>query len=162
MLGHRLDIMGAGDTRTARLQAFAKAILVAMLGMAALLGLYLVLLTLVAGWGFTLEQWRTYWPYVIALALGFGIQAGLYAWLRLGMQARHAGKVVAVTGTTSGVAMVSCCTHYLANLLPALGATGVVSLVGQYQVELFWFGLAANLAGIVFIGRRVAQFEKEA
>jgi len=42
------------------LQAFAKAILVAMLGMAALLGLYVVLLTLVAGWGFTLEQLRTY------------------------------------------------------------------------------------------------------
>lgn len=162
MLGHRLDILGAGDIRTARLQTFAKAILVAVLGMAALLGLYLVLLTLVAGWGFTLEQWRTYWPYVIALAVGFGIQAGLYAWLRFGMQARHAGKVVAVTGTTSGVAMVSCCTHYLVNLLPALGATGVVSLVGQYQVELFWFGLAANFAGIVFIGRRVAHFEQGA
>jgi len=68
---------------------------------------------------------------VIALAAGFGIQAGLYAWLRLGMQARHGGKVVAVTGKISGVAMVSCCTHYLANLLPALGATGVVSLVGR-------------------------------
>jgi len=78
------------------------------------------------------------------------------------MQARHAGEVVAVTGTISGVAMVSCCTHYLVNLLPALGTTAVVSLVGQYQVELFWFGLAANSAGIVFIGRRVAQFERGA
>ena len=64
MLGHRLDIMGAGHIRTARLQAFAKAILVAELGVgvAALLGLYLVLLTLLAGWGFTLEQWRTCCP----------------------------------------------------------------------------------------------------
>ena len=76
--------MGAGHIRTARLQAIAKAILVAELGVgvAALLGLYLVLLTLLAGWGFTLEQWRTCWPYVIALAAGFGIQAVRYAWLR--------------------------------------------------------------------------------
>jgi hypothetical protein len=29
-------------------------------------------------------------------------------------------------------------------------------------VELFWFDLSANPAVIVFIGRRVAQFEEEA
>ena len=64
LLGHRLDIMGAGHIRTARLQAFAKAILVAELGVgvAALLGLHLVLLTLLAGLGFTLEQWAPAGP----------------------------------------------------------------------------------------------------
>jgi len=56
--------MGAGHIRTARLQAFAKAILVAELGVgvAALLGLHLVLLTLLAGLGFTLEQWAPAGP----------------------------------------------------------------------------------------------------
>jgi Cu+-exporting ATPase len=54
--------------------------------------------------------------------------------------------------------MLSCCTHYLVNLLPVLGATGLVSFVGAYQVELFWFGIASNLAGIAYIGRRVVSF----
>ena len=64
------------------------------------------------------------------------------------------------TGTTSSVAMVSCCTHYLVNLLPVLGATGLMSIVGQYQIELFWFGIASNLAGIAYIGRRVVSLAR--
>ena len=74
------------------------------------------------------------------------------------MHGAASGKVMAATGTTSGAAMVSCCTHYLVNVLPVLGATRLVSLVGQYQVELFWFGIASNLAGIAYIGRRVASY----
>lgn len=61
------------------------------------------------------------------------------------------------SGTTSTAAMISCCAHYLANVLPVIGAAGVVTLVAQYQVELFWVGLGFNAAGIVFIGSRVFQ-----
>ena len=53
--------------------------------------------------------------------------------------------------------MISCCTHYLANALPVLGATGLVALVAQYQLELFWLGLAFNLAGVLYIGSKVVQ-----
>jgi Cu+-exporting ATPase len=110
-----------------------------------------------------LDQFAQFWPFVIALAVGFGVQVGLYTFLRNAVHAAHgSGKVVAVSGTTSGAAMVSCCAHYLVNLLPALGATGLITLVGQYQVELFWFGLAANAAGIGYVGSRVIRFAKEA
>ena len=124
------------------------------LAAAGLLGIYFGLLTILSGWDFTLEQFRDYWPFIVALAVGFGIQVGLFVFLHRRVHEAKAGKVVAVTGTTSGAAMVSCCTHYLVNLLPALGATGLVSLVGEYQVELFWVGLAANMAGIAYIGHR--------
>lgn len=120
-----------------------------------LLGFYFGVLTLVSGWAFTADQFIQYWPFITALAVGFGIQVGLFTYLRRAVHAAASGKVMAATGTTSGAAMVSCCTHYLVNLLPALGATGLVSFVAQYQTELFWFGIAANLAGIAFIGRRV-------
>jgi hypothetical protein len=56
--------------------------------------------------------------------------------------------------------MLSCCTHYLVNLLPVLGASGLASLAGQYQVELFWVGLAANLAGIAYMASRVRAFSR--
>jgi hypothetical protein len=42
-------------------------------------------------------------------------------------------------------------------MMPILGATGLVALVGQYQVELFWVGLAFNLAGVVYISTKVVQ-----
>jgi len=129
----------------------------------ALLAIYFGLVTLVSGYEFMLDQFEQFWPFIVALATGFGVQVGLYTYLRSAVHRMHgAGKVVAVSGTTSGAAMVSCCTHYLVNLLPALGATGLVTLVGQYQVELFWFGLAANAAGILYVGSRLLQFNKEA
>ena len=40
--------------------------------------------------------------------------------------------------------MISCCAHYLANIMPAVGAAGIITLVAQYQIQLFWFGLASN------------------
>lgn len=67
------------------------------------------------------------------------------------------GSAVAVSGGTSTAAMISCCMHYLANVLPVLGATGLVSLVAQYQTELFWIGLTFNAAGGAFVGSRVLQ-----
>jgi len=125
---------------------------------ALLLGAYFGVLALVSGWGFTLEQFATFWPFVVSLAAGFGVQVGLYSYLRrLTRHGNAAGKVAAVSGGTSTAAMISCCTHYLANVVPVLGATGVVALVGQYQVELFWVGLAFNLAGVSYISTKVVQ-----
>ena len=123
----------------------------------ALLGIYFGVLTLVSGWSFTLSQFGEFWPYTVTLALGFGAQAGLYLHLRqLSLHHHHhAHRMIAASGTTSTAAMLACCTHYLANLLPVLGAVGAVSLVAQYQVELFWIGLAFNAAGLAYVGRQV-------
>ncbi len=123
-----------------------------------LLGVYFGVLTLVSGWEFTLGQFAAFWHFTVALAAGFGVQVGLYTYLRrLTRHGDAAGKIAAVSGGTSTAAMVSCCSHYLANVLPILGATGLVALVGQYQVELLWLGLAFNLAGVLYIGSKVVQ-----
>lgn len=126
------------------------------LAVVALLGIYFVVLTLVSGWSFTLSQFAEYWRYIVALALGFGIQVGLYLNLRLlSAQHHHAHHMMAASGTSSTAAMLACCTHYLANVLPILGTVGIVGFVAQYQTQLFWVGLAFNAAGIVFIGRQL-------
>lgn len=128
----------------------------------ALLAVYFGLLTLVSDWQFTLAQFAEFWPYILTLAAGFGAQIALYVHLRHLVSGAHAhGKVVAASGTASTAAMVSCCTHYLVNLLPILGATGLAALVAQYQVELFWVGIAFNAAGIAYIGTKVASASKE-
>lgn len=129
----------------------------AISGSLGLLAVYFMVLTLVSGWEFTQEQFRDFWYFVLALAAGFGLQVGIYVYLK--ELTRHGGsrKVVAVSGATSTGAMIACCTHYLANLLPVLGATGLLALVAQYQVQMFWVALAINLAGVVYIGRRAFQ-----
>ena len=133
-----------------------------LLSLAALLGVYFGLLTLVSGWTFALEQFGTYWHYIVALAAGFGVQVALFVFLRRLVSGSNASKkVMAVSGTASTAAMVSCCTHYLANLLPIIGTAGLVTLASQYQVELFWVGLVFNAAGIAYIGTQVAAAVKE-
>lgn len=142
-----------------RTHVISKAAAMGALATAALLGFYFLILSLVSGWAFTVDQFTTFRYYIVSLALGFGIQIGLYTYLRSAIE-NHctSGKVVAVSGTTSTVAMISCCAHYLVNILPVLGATGLFTLVGQYQTKLFWVGLASNGVGILYVGNKVLRF----
>ena len=129
--------------------------LLGALSFAGLLGLYFAALTAVSGWEFTLAQFRDYWGYIVALGAGFGVQVALFARLRQVVRSTGPRALMATTGTTSTAAMVSCCAHYLANVAPVLGATGLVTFAAHYQVELFWVGLAFNAAGIAYIGRNL-------
>jgi P-type Cu+ transporter len=107
---------------------------------------------LVSGWGFTVSQFNEFWPFIVALASGFGIQVALFLRLRqLTADHHHTNQIVAASGKTSTVAMLACHTHYLANVLPVLGAVGLVSIVAQYQVQLLWIGLIFNTAGLAYI-----------
>ncbi len=109
-----------------------------------------------SGWEFVRTQFAAFWYFVVTLTVGFGIQIGLYSYLR--RITRHgdaSGKVVTVSGTTSAGAMISCCAHYLTNILPVLGATGLVAVVAQYQVGFFRVGLAFNIAGMLYVGHKV-------
>ncbi len=127
-----------------------------------LLAIYFGVVSLISGMSFALEQFATFWYFILPLALGFGIQVGLYTYLKnLVGQHGASGKVVAVSGTTSTAAMVSCCAHYLANILPILGVTGILAVVAEYQVELFWIGLVFNAAGILYVASKVLQATRE-
>lgn len=130
-----------------------------------LLMVYGAVVSLVSGTEFAGEQFREFWYFIVSLAVGFGIQIGLYSYLRQevrSMNMRTSGRTVAVTGTTSTIAMISCCAHYLANIVPILGIAGALTIIGQYQKELFWVGLVFNAGGIIYIARKVYQFRRRA
>ena len=44
-----------------------------------MLAVFFGVVSLVSGWDFTPEQFAKFWRFIIALALGFGTQVGLYA-----------------------------------------------------------------------------------
>ena len=140
-----------------------KSMLAAMIGGALLLlGLYFGTLTLLSGWDFALEEFLHFRYYITALAAGFGVQVGLFVYLKALVQgARKQGVVLATSGTASTAAMVSCCMHYLANIAPIIGAAGLVTFATQYQVEFFWVGLVFNAGGIIYLTSKVIQASKE-
>ena len=126
-----------------------------------LLGVYFAILSLVSGWSFAQSQFATYWYFIVSLAVGFGIQIALYQYIKsLVHSGQGIGKVVGVSGTTSTAAMVSCCAHYLVNLVPILGVTGLVTFVAQYQVKLFWVGIFFNIVGIIYMTDKIYKFKK--
>ncbi len=126
-----------------------------------LLILYFAIVSFVSGWSFAQDQFSKFWYYIIILSIGFGIQVGLYFYLKSAIAHKHiSGRVLAVSGATSTAAMISCCAHYLVNLLPILGIVGFITIISQYQVQLFWVGIAFNLAGILYMFGRVIKFSK--
>ena len=125
-----------------------------------LLVIYVTVVTLVSGWDFAMDQFGQYWYFTVSLAMGFGVQMGLYSYLKSSMKQNVSPVVAATTGTTSTAAMISCCAHYLVNLLPILGTVGVITIISQYQIQLFWVGLAFNFAGIVYMANKVYEFRK--
>ena len=131
-----------------------------LLASIALLGVYFLTVSAISGQDFATEQFKRYWYFITALSAGFGVQVALYSYLRALVKERIiSGGVVVASGTTSVIAMVSCCAHYLVNILPIIGITGVALLISQLQIELFWLGLILNLIGIVYIGRNITKFK---
>lgn len=124
----------------------------------ALFAAYIIIVRLFSGsWRMTQLQLGETGGYVIALAAGFGVQVGLWRAIRRAV-CRHAGAVTATVGTTSTTAMILCCTHYLVNVLPWLGVTGIAAAAGTYQREIFIVGIASNLFGVAYMLRvRAAQ-----
>lgn len=129
-----------------------KNILHGAIGFLLLLALFVGIVTLVGGFSEVIGQLSDYGVYIFILASGFGVQVGLYTHIK------KSGRSLAVTGSTSGLAMVSCCSHYLVSFLPVLGLTGISTVVSAYQVEIFLAGILMNFLGILYL---ISKIENE-
>ena len=128
-------------------------------GLLAVLGLltfYLGIITLAQGWEHALGQLADDRWFVGAIAAGFGTQVGLFAYLR-GLHAHAAAGGVAASTGTSTAAMLACCAHHLTDILPIVGLSGAAIFLNAYKTPLLWIGILMNLAGVVYLLRKVRQ-----
>ena len=133
-----------------------QSVLKGLLSASVLLILYFAIVSSISGWQFAQDQFLRFWYFILALSFGFGIQVGLYTYLKNSINGKNqSAKVLAASGTTSTAAMISCCSHYLANILPIIGITGFITVVAQYQIQLFWVGLLFNFGGILYMANKV-------
>lgn len=96
--------------------------------------------------------WQDRWI-VFPILLGFGVQMALYVILkkRLFVPIASVGPSGALTGaggTTSTLAMVACCAHHVADVLPVLGLTAAATFLAQYRTAFMLVGLGTTLVGI--------------
>jgi len=137
----------------------------ALVGMSFLAGLYFGIMSWAEGLQVARDLfWAERW-FVIPLIVGFGVQVALYTMLKFRLfvpveAAERSGALtlapgasagVGVSGTTSTVAMVSCCVHHVTDVLPILGLTAAATFLGQYRVAFMWIALGTTMLGIMFM-----------
>jgi hypothetical protein len=96
-----------------------------------------------------MEIIKKYLVLIILLITGFGLQVGLFVYFK-GLSAITCSTSV-VSGSISGASMILCCSHYILNILPFLGAViGVSFLSGlsKYTPYFLWLGIFSNIIGI--------------
>ena len=128
----------------------AKSVLYGVFAVIAVLLVNAVILSLL---GFPLmatEIIKKYLVLFILLIGGLGLQVGLFTYFN-NLNAISCSTTIA-SGGISAVSMILCCSHYLLNILPFLGAVvGIsgLSVLSKYTVYFLWFGIISNATGII-------------
>ncbi len=160
-----MGALGVDVLRTARLQPGRQGrqaqlpsgpLAFGLLAALALLGVYLGLITLAQGWSHATQQLAEDRWFVGAIVAGFGTQVGLFSYLRALRSRAAVGGLSASTGMST-TAMVACCAHHLADVVPVLGLSGAAILLNAYKSPLLWLGIVMNLAGIAHLLTQVRR-----
>jgi len=122
----------------------------------ALLIFYMSIITLAQSWEHAIEQLTADWGFVSAIMAGFGIQVGLYTFLRRMHRHTAAGSMAASTGTST-IAMLACCAHHLTEVFAIFGLSGAAIFLINYKMPLLWLGIMINLFGILYLLGKIRQ-----
>jgi hypothetical protein len=98
---------------------------------------------------------------VLAVVLGFGTQAALFVELRR-TAARHrtgAAMTAASTGT-SAAAMLACCAHHVADILPLIGVSAAAVFLDTYKTPLLALGIVMNGVGVAVLWRELRRTQQ--
>jgi len=121
-----------------------------LIASSSLLAFYLIVSSLLGGFSFAIENFVRLWYWMIPLVVGFGIQIGMFFYVKDAMHAKAAGQAAASTGISAG-SMVACCAHHIADIAPFLGITALGLLLTKYQSTLLLIGVLSNILGITYM-----------
>lgn len=137
-----------------------------VLGMAALMAVYLGIVSLAESPARAVELFWEDKLLVIPIMLGFGTQVGLYTLLKKGLYLPLAGaaggKATAASGGISTMAMVACCAHRVADVLPLVGLTAAAAFLANWKVPFLIVGVISNLVGIAVMLRVIYKARRRA
>ena len=122
-----------------------KAVLYGILAGAALILFFISFVSILQGFDFALLSFFSLKYWILALAAGFGVQVGLYSSIK--HTAAMTGTVAGTGGVSAG-SMVACCSHFLLNVIPIVGLSGVALFLAAYQKEFLGIGILSNVIGI--------------
>lgn len=140
-----------------------KAVLYGLLGSLALLGFYFLVMGLGSrSLAFAISELVRFKYWVSTLVLGFGMQIGLFSYLKSCQKSAGVGGAAAGSTVTSTVAMVACCAHHLTDILPIIGLSVAATFLTKYQVWFLALGVTSNVFGIALMAKRFKEMKRNA
>ena len=133
-----------------------KSILYGLLAGLGLLLFYLTVVSIFQGIEFAFLNLKSLWYLIFPLAIGFGTQIGLYTSIK------HTASItgtVAGTGGISAGSMVACCSHFLLNVIPIIGISGLAVFLTTYQKWFLVIGIISNVFGISIMMKHKRKME---
>lgn len=128
---------------------------------AGLVAFYLAIVALAQDPAHAVQQLEEDLWFIAPITAGFGTQIALYVHLRqLHRASRGLAAFAAGSTGVSGTAMLACCAHHLADVLPVAGLSGAAVFLDQIKTPLALVGLAMNVAGVVYMGRHVQRMRR--
>ena len=124
--------------------------LIGLLGSALLLAFYFIIASLLGGVSFALDNFIKLWYWMIPLVVGFGIQIGMFFYIKGEMHKKATGTAAASTGA-SATSMVACCAHHIADIAPFLGITTLGLFLTKYQSTFLLIGISSNVLGVTYM-----------
>jgi len=137
-----------------------------VLGAIFLTGVYLGIVSLAESPEHALDLFWQDKAFVIPILLGFGTQVGLYTLLKKGLymplHVPAGGATTAAGGGMSTMAMVACCAHHVADVLPLVGLTAAATFLANWKIPFMVVGLLTNLIGIAVMLREIVRARRHA
>lgn len=101
------------------------------------------------------------WYFISPLIVSFALQVGLWKAMKQ-MAQQHAGAgAVATSGGVSTGAMIACCMHNFAALLPVLGLSGAAVFFSTYQSQVFLISIVLSLGGLIYMKLKYLKTKRE-
>ncbi|MDA3939131.1 MAG: hypothetical protein PF693_07465 [Spirochaetia bacterium] len=98
-----------------------KPIIIGLTGSILLSGIYFLFLVLIGGIEHAVGFVSFLWYWLAIIITGFGLQIGLYTYIRQKIKSRAATAEVSTSVGVSTGSMVACCLHLAVDLLPLVG-----------------------------------------
>lgn len=140
-----------------------KPVLYGFIAGTALLSIYFLILTVANSFSHAIGQFKNMWYWITLLVLGFGIQVGLFIYMRAAIRLKKDSSVatstVAAAGGISTTSMVACRAHHVTDVLPILGVSAAAVFLNHYQDVFIIVGVLSNLIGITVMLRIIQKHE---
>ena len=126
----------------------------------AFLGLLLLNIAIVAilskSISFATEQFLSLKIFLVPIAVGFGLQAALYSLIK----AKNALLMVG-SGSINTGAMVACCAHHIADLIPLMAIVGISAFLVYIQKYLLIGALVLNWLIVIYLYKKFKEVHEK-